>query len=90
MKREQLEKANEITRNIKFLKEHLDKVFYQKCEEEPFESIEASILSNQGNNYSTHTLINKYLPIPIKTYMRIYRQNIEEQIANLEHELEQL
>ena len=90
MKKEQLERAVEITTDIKRLKDHLDKVFYQKGEEEPFGSIEASISSNQGNNYSTHTLINKYLPIPIKTYMRIYRQNIEEQIANLEQEFEKL
>lgn len=90
MKREQLEKANEITRNIKFLKEHLDNVFYQKDDEEPYSSTDAKISTNQSINYSTHTLINKYLPIPIKTYMKFYMDNVKEQIANLEEELEQL
>lgn len=90
MKREQLEKANEVTMNIKLLKDHLDKVFYQRDAEEPFSSIEARILTFQSSNYSTHTLINKYLPIPIKTYMKFYMDNIKEQIANLEEELEQL
>lgn len=90
MKKEQHEKATEIIKHAKGLRDHLNRVFYQKGEEEPFESIEASISSNQGNNYSTHTLINKYLPIPIKTYMKLYRQNIEEQIISLEQEFEQL
>lgn len=90
MKKEQHEKATEIIKHARDLRDHLGRVFYQKSEEEPFGSIEARISSSQGSNYSTHTLINKYLPMPIKTYMRIYRQNIEEQIANLEQEFEKL
>ena len=97
MNQETLQKGNSIQKEIKDLKDHLISVFK---ETNKYGEYKGSPVSRDGRiakfgfspwfSDEVREIDNKFVPFPIDKFMKIYKANVEEEIARLEKEFENL
>lgn len=105
MKKETLERGNELQKKIKEFKRHLEYTFIRSDRpgHEGFNPFEFEYSKKDGKtdvvpNFFVkpfHTdrhreLRNEFVPFPIDKFMKIYKSNVEEEIARLEKEFDSL
>jgi hypothetical protein len=105
MKTETLERGNKLQKQIKELKAHLEYTFRMSDQtyHEGFEPFELEYSKLPGKAvffprfytapfYQTNAreLRNEFIPFPIDKFMKIYKANVEEEIARLEKEFANL
>lgn len=88
MKKETLEKANDITKEIKTLNDHLKSIKGDRPD--AYEGNKADLFAEKNYSNGPQKLIHKFVPIPIKEFMDMYIIRLEKKITKLEEELEQL
>ncbi len=101
MKTETLERGNKLQKQIKELKEHLEYTFRMSDSSyhkgfEPFgfeyskqigkETIFPRFYTAPFYQTNARELRNEFIPFPIDKFMKIYKANVEEEIARLEKE----
>ena len=92
-----LKTANELQQKIKELKNHLSQVFndtdkYNERKGDPFLCGQqtAKFIVDVWFSSEYRKLENQFVPFPIDKFMKIYKANVEEEIARLEKEFEYL
>lgn len=97
MKKETLDRGNELLRSIKLLKEHLEQVFgerdkYGEYRGNPIKEkgYSANFMFQPWFTSNPRELQERFLPFPLDKFMIIYKANVEEEIARLEKEFDNL
>lgn len=98
MKKETLERGNELLKLIANLEEHIKSVFshydkynsYQGVPFKPTDRNSPSFIASPWFTSEQRVLINEYVPFPIDKFMAIYRANVEEEITRLKKEFTDL